>query len=86
MSLSVQPLVIDYSFVMNRKQATDRVDLAQLDAALMLVTNKLNEIIMALNETTDDDNTLKDDSIAARNFSDDALEQITSIVREELAE
>lgn len=85
MSISVQPLVIGYSFVANRRQATDLVNLTQLDAAFLLVTNKLNEIILALNETTDDDNTLKDGSIAARNLSDDTLDEITSIVRSELA-
>lgn len=84
MPISVQPLSIGYSFVANRRQATDKVDLTELAAAFEAVTDKLNEIITALDETTGDDNTLIDDCIEGRHLSDDALEEITSIIREEI--
>jgi hypothetical protein len=84
MPLSVQPLTIGYSFVTNRRQATDRVDLAELAAAFEAVTDKLNEIITALDVTTGDDNTLADDVIEGRHLSEDALEEITGMIREEL--
>ena len=77
---SVQPLVIDYSFTANRTQATDLVDLAQLDAVLNQIAAKLNETIAALNVTTRDDDTLRDSTVELRNLSDDVLEQITTTV------
>lgn len=84
MPISVQPLAIGYSFVANRRQATDRVDLDELNAAFEAITNKLNELITALNETTADDDSLADDVIEGRHLSDDALEEITGMIREEL--
>jgi hypothetical protein len=77
---SVQPLIIDYSFAANRTQATDMVDLDQLDAVLNQIATKLNETIAALNVTTRDDDTLRDSTIELRNLADDALEHLTTTV------
>jgi hypothetical protein len=68
---SVQPLRLNYSFAANRRQATDLVDAAQLDAALATITNKLNEIVDAINVPLRPDNTLKDGSLEPRHFSDE---------------
>ena len=42
MPISVHPLVIDYSFVGARTQATDKVDLVALDTAFGQISDKLN--------------------------------------------
>lgn len=68
---SVQPLRLNYSFAANRRQATDMIDAAQLDAALATITSKLNEIVAAIDVPLRDDNTLKDNSIEPRHFSDE---------------
>lgn len=80
MPLSVQPLVIDYSFVGARTQATDMVNLAQLDLALAAITDKLNEIIATVDIIVRDDDTLDDGCVDARHLSDDARAEIISIV------
>jgi len=68
---SVQPLRLNYSFAANRRQATDMIDAAQLDAALATITGKLNEIVAAINVPLRADNTLKDASLEPRHFSDE---------------
>jgi len=68
---SVQPLRLNYSFAANRRQATDMIDAAQLDAALATITSKLNEIVAAIDVPLRDDNTLKDASLEPRHFSDE---------------
>ena len=68
---SVQPLRLAYSFAANRRQATDSIDAAQLDAALATITGKLNEIIAAIDVPLRDDDTLKDTSLEPRHFSDE---------------
>ena len=68
---SVQPLRLSYSFAANRRQATDSVNAAQLDAALATITNKLNEIVAAIDVPLRADNTLKDGSLEPRHFSDE---------------
>lgn len=77
---SVQPLQLTFSFTANRAQATDKVDLAQLNAAFATVTAKLNEIKTALDVTLGPDNTLKDGSIAPRHFSDEVDTEIAGKV------
>lgn len=84
--ISVRPLVINYSFAANRRQATDKVDLAQLDAAFAQITDKLNEIIAAVDITTRDDNTLKDSSIEPRHLTSDVYTEIVAIVNGTSAE
>jgi hypothetical protein len=79
MPISVQPLVINYSFQANRAQATDKVDLARLDAAFAAITAKLNEVIVALDQTLRDDDTLDDGVLQSRHLSDEVLEELTVI-------
>lgn len=78
--ISVRPLVINYSFAANRQQATDKVDLAQLDAAFAQVTDKLNEIIRAVDITLRDDDTLKDSSVEPRHLSSEVYTELVAIV------
>lgn len=78
--ISVRPLVLTHSFAGARNQATDKVDLAQLDAAFAQITDKLNEIIGAMDITLRDDNTLKDSSIEPRHLSSDTYSEIVAIV------
>ncbi len=82
MPLSVQPLVIDYSFAANREQATDLVDAAQLDAVLGQLAGKLNEIIAAIDETTRDDDALDDHSIEPRHLSDEVYKELSAIAQQ----
>lgn len=82
MPISVQPLVINYSFVGARIQATDKVDLAALDAAFVQITDKLNEIINALDVTLRDDDTLDDGCLEPRHMSDDFRAEIVALVNE----
>lgn len=82
MPISVQPLVLNYSFEAHKHQAVDRVDAAQLDAALAQITEKLNEIIYALDETLRDDDTLRDNSIEPRHLAPEVYEALTALVRE----
>jgi len=85
MPISVDPLVIPYSFQANARQAQDKVDLAQLDAALAQLAAKLNEIGTALNVTLRDDNTLDDGVIESRHLSDEVLEALTVIANDAVA-
>lgn len=80
MPISVQPLTLNYSFQANRTQATDKVDLAQLDAALGQITDKMNEIVEALDLTLRDDDTLDDGVIEPRHMSDEFRAEIISAV------
>lgn len=80
----IEPLVVNYSFSANRRQATDLVDLTALNAVFTQFADKFNEIIDALNETTGVDNTLADGVIEERHLNDDVLDEITSMIREEL--
>lgn len=82
MAISVQPLVLTHSFTKARLQATDRVDAAALDAALAQITDKLNEVITALDVTMRDDDTLRDGSIEPRHLTDEVLASVTSLVNE----
>jgi hypothetical protein len=80
MPISVQPLTLTYSFQANRTQATDMVDLQQLDAAFAQITGKLNEILVALDETMRDDNTLDDAVVEPRHLHEECYKEITAIV------
>jgi hypothetical protein len=80
MATSVQPLVWDYSFQANRTQATDKVDLAQLDAALQATGDKLNEILSMLDKTLRDDDTLDDRTVEPRHLHPETLAEIVSAV------
>lgn len=80
MPISVTPLVTTYSFNANRRNATDQVDAAALDAVFLLITDKINEIITALDVTTRDDDTLADAVIEARHLADDAVEEISAMI------
>ena len=80
MPCSVDPLVIGYSFAANAAQATDKVNLAALDAVLAQISDKLNELIIAVDVSTRDDNTLADSSIEPRHLSREAYMEITAIV------
>jgi hypothetical protein len=80
MPISVAPLRLNYSFHANRRGATDRVDAESLDEAFTLVIDKLNELILAMNATTRDDDSLDDECIDARCLSDDALNEISGLV------
>jgi hypothetical protein len=82
MASSVQPLVIDYSFAANRRQATDMVDLDQLDGVIVTLTDKINEIIAALDVTTRDDNTLHDGIIEPRNLHPETESEFTALVQQ----
>jgi hypothetical protein len=79
---SVDPLVIGYSFTAARGGASDKVDLAALDAALALVTGKLNEIVAAIDVVTRDDDTLKDASIEPRHLSDEVVVDIAGQINQ----
>lgn len=79
---SVDPLIIGYSFTAARGGASDKVDLAALDGALAQVTDKLNEIVAALDVVTRDDDTLKDTSIEPRHFSDEVAVDIAGQINE----
>lgn len=80
MPTSVQPLSISHSFNAGRRTATDRVNAAALDAAFASIAAKINEVIVALNETTRDDDALEDEVVDARCLSNDALEEISALV------
>jgi hypothetical protein len=82
MPLGVEPLVINYSFVGSREQATDLVDLVALDAAFEQIADKLNEIVNALDVTLRDDNTLDDGCLEPRHMSDDFRAEVVSIVNQ----
>ena len=82
MAISVQPLVVNYSFAGAAAQATDKVDLAQLDAVLQQVTDKLNEIIASQNITLRDDNTLRDGVLEPRMMTDDFRAELSSMVNQ----
>lgn len=84
MPISVQPLIIEYSFVGARTQATDKVDLAALDAAFGQITDKLNEVINALDVTLRDDDTLDDACLEPRHLSDEVRAEIVAIVNEKV--
>jgi hypothetical protein len=81
MPISVQPLVINYSFAANARQATDRVDLAQLDTALASVAAKLNEVVTAINVTTRDDDTLHDHVVEPRHLAPEVYSELASMVQ-----
>jgi hypothetical protein len=85
MPISVQPLVIDYSFVGAREQATDTVDLVALDAALGQIVGKLNEIIEAVNTIQRDDDHLHDGAVAFDMLNDDVIEFLSSEVKKVVA-
>lgn len=80
MPISVQPLTLTYSFAANAGQATDRVDLAQLDAALAAINAKVTELIFVLNAVQRDDDTLNDSAIDFRCLSDEVVEHLASQV------
>lgn len=80
MPISVEPLQVTYSFNANRRTASDLVDAAALDAVFLLITDKINEVITALDVTTRDDDTLVDGVLEARHLSDDAVEQISAMI------
>jgi hypothetical protein len=79
MPFGVQPLVVTYSFVGARTQATDLVDLAQLDLALGMIADKVNEVIAALDVIARDDNQLDDGVLEARHLSDDGRAEFIAI-------
>jgi hypothetical protein len=85
MAFGVQPIQLGYSFVANRQQATDTVDLTQLDAAFAQVADKINEIITALDVTLRDDNTLDDGTVEPRNLSEDVHVELTALVNGAIA-
>lgn len=78
--ISVSPLVLRHSFSAARNRAADKVDVAQLDATFKQVQDKLNELIVALGETTRDDDTLKDQVLEPRHFHPEVYREITAIV------
>lgn len=75
----IQPLVIGYSFNANRTQATDQIDLAQADLVLLQISEKLNEIIDAVNLVIRDDGTLEDGCFLPSHMSDDFRAEVVSI-------
>lgn len=81
MPSSVQPLVLTYSATASRSQATDLIDLDGLNTALDQITDKLNEIITALNVTTRDDDTLLDNIIDRVNFDDNVYNEFSSMAQ-----
>lgn len=80
MPISVAPLTLNYSFAANAAQATDLVDLAQLDAVLAAINAKVSELIFVLNAVQRDDNTLNDSAIDFRCLSDEVVEYLASQV------
>lgn len=80
MPLSVQPLVIAYSFTGARRGASDRVNAAQLDVIFGQIAGKINELVTALNVTTRDDDELDDEVVESRHLANDALDQISSLI------
>jgi len=78
--ISVQPLTINYSFASNRTQATDKVNLAQLDAAFSQINAKLTEIIAAMDATTRDDDTLHDNNVEPRHLSTEIYSELIAMV------
>lgn len=79
MPTSVQPVVINYSFQANRTQAADKVNIAQLDAAIQTIADKLNEMLAVLDKTLRDDDTLDDRIIEPRHLHPETLAEIASI-------
>jgi hypothetical protein len=79
MPTSVQPIVIGYSFQANRTQATDKVDLVQLDAVVQTIGGKLNEILVMLDKTLRDDDTLDDRTVEPRHLHPETLAEIASL-------
>lgn len=77
---SVPTLAITYSFNANRGQATDLVDSAQLDEVLNQIADKLNEIILALDAVTDDDDTLRDGIIVPSTYHPEVSDDIAAKV------
>lgn len=82
MAISVQPLVIDYSFAGAAPQATDKIDLAQLDTVLGQIVDKLNEVIAAQSQTLRDDDTLRDGVLEPRMMTDDFRAEISSMINQ----
>jgi len=80
MPISVQPLVLNYSFAANRTQAQDQVDLAQLDSILAQMNDRITALIDVLNTTQRDDNALSDQAIDFRCLNDDVVANISSQV------
>lgn len=81
MPLSVQPLVLNYSFAANARQAADKIDLPQLDATLSSIASKLNEIVTAINVTTRDDDTLHDHVVEPRHLAPEVYTELASMVQ-----
>lgn len=82
MAISVQPLVINYSFAGAAPQANDKVDLAQLDAVLGQIASKLNEVIASHDLTLRDDDTLRDGVLEPRMMTDDFRAEISSMINQ----
>ena len=78
----IQPLILTYSASAGRLRATDNVNLAQLDAALGQITDKINEVIGALNINLRDDNALQDGIFLPRHMSDDFRAEVVSIANQ----
>lgn len=85
MPISVQPLVIHYSFYANHSQAQDKVDLVQLDSVFVTINNKITEIIDAINTIQRDDDALSDQSIELRNLNDNVLSNLSAQVNTAVA-
>lgn len=85
MPISVQPLVIPYSFAAHVKQAQDAVSAVQLDAVFKTINDKLTEIINAVNTIQRDDDHLSDQAIDFRALNDDVVAEIASRVNTAVA-
>lgn len=86
MASSVQPLALNYSATASRSQATDLVDLDDLNAALSSITSKLNEIIAALDVTTGADDMLADNVVDRSNLNAEVYAKMASLAQEAVAD
>lgn len=81
MPLSVPPLVSYYSFDAQKASATDRVNLAQLNAELAAMRATINALITALNVTTRSDDQLKDEIVTKTALHPEVLDEIGKLAR-----